>query len=73
MTEDDAHDLMVALEVAALTALAEANVPPDIQGLLIGGNPNMDIAPGALGKVVEAVIKYAADYEKKRLMKDKVN
>lgn len=46
---DDAH-------VAALTALAEAGIDPDVQELLVAGNPSRGIAPGALAKAIDAAI-----------------
>lgn len=44
---DDAH-------VAALTALAEAGIEPDVQELLVAGSPGRAIAPGALAKALKA-------------------
>jgi hypothetical protein len=44
---DDAH-------IAALTALAEAGIEPDVQELLVAGNPSRGIAPGALTKALKA-------------------
>lgn len=41
---------------AAVTSLAEHGVPPDIQELLIYGNPNRGIVPGALLRAVGAVL-----------------
>jgi len=41
-------------ETAALVALAEANIPTDVQELLMRGNPDRDVAPGALRKACEA-------------------
>jgi hypothetical protein len=46
--------------VVALTALARAKIQPDIQELLISGDPMRDIAPGALGKALEAALSTPA-------------
>jgi len=40
--------------VAALVALAEHGIPPDIQELLVVGNAGRGIAPGALRKALLA-------------------
>jgi hypothetical protein len=40
---------------AALMALTEANIPPDVQELLVYGN-DIDVAPGALSKAVKAAL-----------------
>ena len=45
-----------AAAVAALTALAEHGIPPDIQELLIFGNAARGIAPGALSKALKAAL-----------------
>jgi hypothetical protein len=42
---------------AALVALAEANVPVDVQELLVHGNPRLSVAPGALSKAMAAALK----------------
>jgi hypothetical protein len=47
MTDDDVPDL-----VAALMILADHNVPPDVQELLLYGNPSRSIPPGALQAVL---------------------
>lgn len=39
---------------AALLALAEANIPPDVQELLVHGDPMRGIPPGALAKALMA-------------------
>lgn len=41
-------------EVAALVALAAANIPTDVQELLAHGDPGRGIAPGALRKACDA-------------------
>ncbi len=40
----------------ALVALSRANVPPDVQALLVYGNPGMGVAPGALEKAIQAIL-----------------
>jgi len=50
----DLKDKLAA--TAALTALAEHGIPPDVQELLVVGNPDRGIAPGALSKAVKAVL-----------------
>ena len=44
----------------ALTVLAQCNIPPDIQELLVRGDPMRGIAPGALSKAIEEVIGFYA-------------
>lgn len=39
---------------AAVVALAEANIPPDTQELLVSGNPDRGVAPGALARALAA-------------------
>lgn len=46
-------DSMMEL-AAALISLAESNIPPDIQELLVQGDPMRDIPPGALAKALHA-------------------
>lgn len=41
---------------AALIALTDHGIPPDVQELLVYGNPELGIAPGALSKAVQAVL-----------------
>jgi hypothetical protein len=43
-----------ARHVAAVTALAEAGIDPDVQELLVAGNPRRGVAPGALAKALKA-------------------
>jgi hypothetical protein len=43
--------------LVALVSLATDNIPTDIQGLLIEGDPTRGIRPGALQRALEAVIK----------------
>lgn len=46
-----------AEEIAkALVILARLNVPVDIQELLVIGNPDQGISPGALAKVIATVV-----------------
>lgn len=42
--------------VAALLALARANVDPDIQELLVYGNAMRGVAPGALAAAIAAAL-----------------
>ena len=42
------------VQAAALVALAENNIPVDVQELLVFGNPMRGVAPGALGKAILA-------------------
>jgi hypothetical protein len=44
------------MKVAALLALARRNIPTDIQGLLVNGNPMMDVPPGALDAAITAAL-----------------
>jgi hypothetical protein len=44
------------MATAALVALAEHGIPSDIQELLVLGNPDYGIAPGALSKAVRAIL-----------------
>lgn len=43
-------------EATALIALAECNIPPDIQELLVRGDPMRGIPPHALLRAIEAVM-----------------
>lgn len=45
---------------AALIALAESNIPVDIQELLIRGDPMRGIPPGALDKAIAAAERQRA-------------
>lgn len=45
------------LAATALVALAEHGVPPDVQELLVYGNPDMGVPPGALARAVSAAIR----------------
>ena len=42
--------------VAPLLILARSNVPPDIQELLVAGNPMMGVPPGVLRAAIASVI-----------------
>ncbi len=48
------NELYLDCATAALTALAEAGIPADIQELLVRGDVSRGIAPGALSKAVKA-------------------
>jgi hypothetical protein len=48
------HDTLDA-EAAALVSLVQSNIPPDVQELLVRGDPMRGIAPGALRKAAAAV------------------
>lgn len=52
-------------EAAALIALARANIPPDVQELLVRGDAMRGIAPGALTALIKAVDAMRSD-EKRR-------
>lgn len=41
----------------ALLILSQHGIPVDVQELLIYGNPRLGIAPGALSKVVKAIVE----------------
>jgi len=41
--------------IKVLTALTTHGIPPDVQELLVYGNPSRGIAPGALRKAIEAL------------------
>ena len=61
---------------AALTALAEHGIPPDVQELLVRGKPNMGVKPGALSKAAAAVISSyapAAEIERLKAALTKIN
>lgn len=51
--------------VLALLALAKHNIPPDIQELLLIGDPEKGISPGALWAAIKAVTE--AEEEAERL------
>lgn len=48
--------------VAALLAMATHGVPPDIQELLIHGNPDMHVRPGALAAAIGAAMNAILDH-----------
>jgi hypothetical protein len=48
--------ITVDAHLAAVTALAEAGIEPDVQELLVYGNPSRSVAPGALAKAINAAI-----------------
>lgn len=43
--------------IAALAALTERGIPPDVQELLVHGAPERGIAPGALSKALRAALE----------------
>lgn len=45
---------------AALVHLAYQNVPPDVQDLLVSGDPAHSVAPGALKHALDAVLALPA-------------
>jgi hypothetical protein len=49
------NDKLQTAATAALCVLAEFNIPPDIQELLVFGNSQGGVPPGALSKAVQAV------------------
>lgn len=53
MSEDDTLQMAAA---AALCALAEHNIPPDTQELLVLGDPMRGIPPGALSAAMRAAL-----------------
>lgn len=52
---DDDKKFRDELAVGVLAALAQAGIPPDIQKLLVDGDPTRGIAPGALSKACAIV------------------
>jgi hypothetical protein len=42
---------------AALVALAEHEIPTDTQELLVNGDPNRGVRPGALSKAIRAALR----------------
>lgn len=58
---------IAADEAMALTVLVQCGIPADIQELLIRGSLRQSIAPHALGKAVDEVLKfYAIAYQRNR-------
>lgn len=51
MTEES----VLSDQAAFLVALAERNIPPDVQELLVQGDPMRGIAPGALSAAIRAI------------------
>jgi hypothetical protein len=41
---------------AALVSLACDNIPPDVQELLVRGDPQRDIRPGAFSRAIQAAL-----------------
>lgn len=56
ITAEGERGMVGNLNVAAIVALAEHGIAPDIQDLLTHGNPSRGISPGALHRVVRAVL-----------------
>lgn len=54
MTIDSEQQAREVRLVVPLLALAEAGIPPDIQELLVHGNPSRGVPPGALVKALTA-------------------
>jgi hypothetical protein len=54
MTDEEVNEAACA----ALIVLARYNIPPDVQELLIRGNPNRDIRPGALGAAIRTLRRH---------------
>lgn len=50
--------------VAALMSLAQSNVPPDVQALLVEGDGRGSVAPGALARAIEAAMDAAEEAER---------
>jgi len=44
--------------ITALMVLAECNIPPDIQELLVHGDPMRGIPPNALSKALGEVLRH---------------
>ena len=56
----ESDDILRAAAAAALVALTEHHIPPDVQELLVYGNPDYGIRPGALSKAICAVLRSVA-------------
>ena len=56
MSITEVHDPELDAACAALAVLTEFGIPPDIQELLVMGNPKMGIKPGALSKAEKAIL-----------------
>jgi hypothetical protein len=52
MTDDE----LLYKTTAALVVLTEHGIEPDVQELLVYGNPSRGIAPGALRKAIQAAL-----------------
>lgn len=57
MSLTEVYDRELDATIAVLTVLAEQNVPPDIQELLVHGNVKLGVKPGALSKAIKAAFK----------------
>lgn len=49
---------------AALVALTQANIPPDVQELLMSGSPRLGVGPGALAAAIEAAVDAIEEAER---------
>ena len=56
MSVTEVHDIELDAATAALMVMAEHNVPPDIQELLVFGNPILGVPEGVMSKVIKAVL-----------------
>lgn len=59
--------------VAPLVALAEAGIPPDVQELLVQGDPMRGISPGALAKAIDATALAACAEELEKVKRERDN
>ena len=50
------EDIELEMETAALVALVEHGIPPDVQELLTLGSKRQGIPPGALRKVIKGLL-----------------
>lgn len=50
-------DVDTEAAIVALLTLAKFNIPPDIQELLVQGNPERNIPPGALSAAIKMVLR----------------
>lgn len=57
-----AVDPLAEAKVAALVALADHGISPDVQELLVAGDGRGNVAPGAFDKAVRAIASVVSDY-----------
>lgn len=50
------NDIDQKAAIAALLALSKHNIPPDVQELLIYGNPDRNVPPGAFSAAMQAAL-----------------